>query len=43
MMEKYPELVYINREEDMGLEGLRQAKRSYHPEFMVDKFTAVWE
>lgn len=43
MMSKYPDLTYINREEDMGLEGLRQAKQSYHPAFMVDKFTAVWE
>jgi len=29
---------YINREEDMGVPGIRQAKRSYHPVYMIDKY-----
>lgn len=31
---------YVNREQDLGIDGLRQAKESYHPHHMVRKFTA---
>lgn len=32
---------YINREEDMGLDGLRQAKMAYRPVYLIDKYAAV--
>ncbi len=37
LREKYPDIHYLNREEDMGIEGLRIAKKRYFPHHMVKK------
>ena len=38
---KYPEVLFLDREEDMGLEGLRKAKLSYNPHHMIEKHHAT--
>ncbi len=37
----FPKAALVNREDDMGLEGLRQAKLAYKPVYMEKKYTII--
>ena len=41
VLHEMQDFVYINREEDDGVPGLRRAKESYYPVKMIEKYSAV--
>ncbi|HEY3398600.1 MAG TPA: phosphatidylglycerol lysyltransferase domain-containing protein [Armatimonadota bacterium] len=38
LVQEWSQFAFVNREQDLGIPGLREAKESYHPAQMVEKY-----
>lgn len=41
LIREFPDVRYVNREDDMGIPGLRQSKNSYYPIGFAKKYTLI--